>query len=40
MKERQGGKIERLSEGHIVESFKYDNRMNLFCSLQGVIDHL
>lgn len=32
-------KMEKLGEGHIVESFECANRMRLFCSPQGAIDH-
>lgn len=32
--------MEKLGEGQIVEGFKCDNRMNLFCSSQRVIGHL
>ena len=43
MKEIEGNGnrvMERLDEGQIVEGFKCDNRMNLFCSSQRVISHL
>lgn len=39
-KEDGGRKIAKLGEGHIVGSFKCDNRMRVFYSPQGVTDHL